>query len=246
VPREPQETAPPTSPITKLGFVRFSLPQDPALVRDTQRIRITELPSFSIEESERPRVQMEPLIGRRRAWTENGRDVEQASDAGARPRRPRSPTLVGVEPFPGRPRGSSPIAVVTGEITSDAEPAPAARDGAPTAVDLAPLGLGGALAGVARASAPAPAADPLVLLQRLRTISTPPASQVERAALRRLRPLTQPRGSGSAVFDTIGDGAEIVVGMHPAGARWRVAVVGAVVVVVGAAAGLAVGLAALL
>jgi hypothetical protein len=270
VPRETQESKAPASSITKLGFVRFSLPLDPALVGDARRIRIVELPSFSIEESERPRVQMQPLSGRRRAWKANGGGGEQAANSASNSQRVRTSTLVGVEPFPVRSRGSSPsIAIAACEAAASHEeraPAaaspgaslaasPAARDGTPTEVDLAPLGRDGTptdvdLAPIEHAPAPVadepaperepePALDPLVLLQRLRQLSPPLASQAERAALRRLRRLTRPRASGSSMFDTLEPGAEIVVGMRPARARWRVAIIGAAMGVAGAAAGLA-------
>lgn len=284
VPRETQESKAPASPITKLGFVRFSLPLDPALVGDARRIRVVELPSFSIEESERPRVQMQPLSGRRRAWKANGGGGEQAANSASNSQRARTSTLVGVEPFPVRSRGSSPsIAIAACEAAaSHEERAPAAaspgassaaslaaRDGTPTEVDLAPVGRDGTptdvdlvplgrdgtptdvdLAPIEHAPAPVaddpaperepePAPDPLVLLQRLRQLSPPLASQAERAALRRLRRLTRPRASGSSMFDTLEPGAEIVVGMRSARARWRVAIIGAAMAVAGAAAGLA-------
>ncbi len=148
MPNETQEIASPASSITKLGFVRFC-PEGPALVGDIRRVRIIELPSFSYEEPERPRVKMPPLTDRRRAWTANGGASDpapQVAPGGDEPaasgsQRARTSTLQGVEPFPVRPRGSDPaieIAACDGTLVTVGS-ALAANDATPTDVDLKPI-----------------------------------------------------------------------------------------------------------
>ena len=180
VPHETQEIPSPASSIKKLGFVRFC-PEEPADSGGARRIRVIELPSFALQ-PERPRVKMQPLIDRWRAWTENDSVSEPAPHAapGDDPatsgsQRVRTSTLQGVEPFPVRPRGSSPaieisacdgtpVAVGSALAANDGTPtdldlAPIPDDGTPTDLDLAPIACDAAPVPVEPASGPVPAAE---------------------------------------------------------------------------------------
>jgi hypothetical protein len=85
------------SSITKLGIVRFVLPQPPTLpTEDARRGGIIELPSFSNEDTSRPTVQMPPIAERRESPA-----APVATPAPApTPPRPRVSTMLGMMRIP--------------------------------------------------------------------------------------------------------------------------------------------------
>ncbi len=130
----------PASSITKLGIVRFSVPE----VRPDEDAQhaIVELPSFSSEERSRPTVQMPPLADHR----EVPESIDDAFDTDfedelppAPPVRERVATLLGMVPLPVPPRGSSPgLSVPPVEEAAPArEAAPAPSGEPPAAADPA-------------------------------------------------------------------------------------------------------------
>lgn len=177
---ETHENQSPASSITKLGYVRFAIPErQGASGVEARPGGIIELPSFTNEESARPTVQMPPLTG------EGGEPlpVDEAFDQGGEgeaasaeaQQRPRSSTLLGVVPFPVRPAGSSPtIAIGEAEDAAGTEPAPQAPSvDAPVVAAESPVEVSASLwAAVPPVAAPvalvapvagAPAAHPPVL-----------------------------------------------------------------------------------
>lgn len=127
---ETHENQSPASSITKLGYVRFAIPERQGAPGVGARPGgIIELPSFTNEESARPTVQMpsltdepgEPLPAGE-AFDRGGEGEPAAAEAQPRP---RTSTLLGVVPFPVRPAGSSPeIGIVAAEAAAaGAEPA---------------------------------------------------------------------------------------------------------------------------
>ena len=84
----------PTSSITKLGIMRFTITQERLLPKEEIRSgRIVDLPSFSNENSSRPTVQMPPLVGHREAAASIDEPQRSSSP------RERTSTLLGVVPF---------------------------------------------------------------------------------------------------------------------------------------------------
>ena len=82
----------PTSSITKLGIMRFTITQERFLPREEIRSgRIVDLPSFSNENSSRPTVQ--PLVDHREAAVSIDEPQRSSSP------RERTSTLLGVVPF---------------------------------------------------------------------------------------------------------------------------------------------------
>lgn len=131
---ETHEIRSPASSITKLGIVRFTIPEEPPVPGDglASGSGVVELPSFTDEETSRPTVQMPPLVERGRPVSideafdpggeggeggEAGESVEASPDARSRP---RSSTLPGVAPAAVPPVPSPVVHEETlpiGEIT---------------------------------------------------------------------------------------------------------------------------------
>lgn len=105
---EAHPDASPARSITKLGIVRFAIPDDPNAPGEALRPgAIVELPSFSNDDTSRPTVQMPPLAERERPASideafDPGGDGDAPSAGGAQ--RTRSSTLLGVGPGPVPPR----------------------------------------------------------------------------------------------------------------------------------------------
>jgi hypothetical protein len=95
----------PTSSITKLGIMRFTISEERLLPKEEARSGgVVELPSFSNENRSRPTVQMPPLVGRRDASAPAsvGEAFDPALDdepQRSSPPRERTSTLLGVMPF---------------------------------------------------------------------------------------------------------------------------------------------------